>query len=119
MRNSSFQSAILPNLAGADLPPTEIPMDARYQIAVTCGAQAAAMFLDEDQAVSLHAHLPASLAFFLRQSRQSTEVLGLHFDGFRQVLSDAFIAGYFARIQQELRLIRPSPPRQRHAAAMH
>lgn len=119
MHNPSINYAMLTDISGLHLPPLTLQIDARYQMAVSYGAHAAEAFFNEDTANSLHKHLPASLAHFLNQSKQSALLLGISFDGFRQALSDAFIAGYMGRIQQELRLIRPSPPRQRYAERPH
>jgi hypothetical protein len=102
--------ATLPNLSGANLPPVALSIDARYQFAVNCGAQSAMVFFEEDQAITLHAHLPASLAYFMRQSRLGAEALGIDFSETAKECSNAFVAGYLGRIQQELRLMRPSPP---------
>jgi hypothetical protein len=97
-----------------------LKIDARYQFAVTCGAQSATAFFEEDHAISLHAHLPASLAFFTEQARLGAAALGLQYIDYAKACSDAFVAGYLGRIQQELRIIRPSnTPPHRHATAMH
>jgi hypothetical protein len=102
--------ATLPNLSGANLPPVALSIDARYQFAVNCGAQSATVFFEEDQAITLHAHLPASLANYMLQSRLGAEALGIDFSETAKECSNAFVAGYLGRIQQELRLMRPSPP---------
>ncbi|MFZ6688478.1 hypothetical protein ACO0K0_12095 [Undibacterium sp. SXout11W] len=119
MHKRSFQAATLTNIDGNHLPPVETQVDARYQMAVTCGAQAAIAFFGEDHSVSLHAHLPASLAYFLKQSRLSAAALGVEFEDYRQACTDAFVAGYLGRIQQELRIIRPPLHHYGNAAAMH
>ena len=122
MSDSSFQCATLPDPAGAGLPAMTLPVDARYQQAVDCGVRAAQAFFCEDDAISLHAHLPACLHHYLQMVRQACALLASAetvWQQHEQASRDAFCAGYLGRIQQELRLLRPSPPRQRHAAAMH
>lgn len=122
MLNTAFQAANLPNLAGTHLPPLELPVDASYQSAVDCGMRAAQAFFNEDEAVSLHAHLPACLHHYLQFLRQACALLvsaETVWQQHEQASRDAFCAGYLGRIQQELRLMRSSPPRQRHAAQMH
>jgi len=122
MLNPSFRSATLPALAGADAPVLDLPVDARYQQAVDCGVRAAQAFLSDDGAISLHAHLPACLHHYLQIVRQACALLvsaETVWQQHEQASRDAFCAGYLGRLQQELRLMRPSPPRQRHAAAMH
>lgn len=119
MSKPMHTQAAIPHPSGKHSPDMPVPVDTRYQVAVTCGAHAASGFMAEDASVSLQAHLPASLAFFLRQSKQSADVLGVAFDDYRQALTDAFVAGYLGRIQQELRLIRPSPHRQQPGCPVH
>ncbi|MFZ6774298.1 hypothetical protein ACO0LB_16435 [Undibacterium sp. SXout7W] len=122
MFKPAYQAATLPPLVGTHSPVTELPIDARYQQAVDCGVRAAQAFFCEDDAISLHAHLPACLHHYLQMVRQACALLALAetvLQQHEQASRDAFCAGYLGRIQQELRLMRPSPPRQRHAAAMH
>jgi hypothetical protein len=119
MNAHSNQQAFLPDLNGV---PSSISLtiNARYQFAVTCGAQSATAFFEEDQAISLHAHLPASLSFFTEQARLGAVALGLQYSDYAKACTDAFVAGYLGRVQQELRIIRPSnTPMHRHATAMH
>lgn len=119
MNTQLNQHAFLPDFNGA---PSSIVLtiDARYQFAVTCGAQSATAFFDEDHAISLHAHLPASLAFFTEQARLGAAALGLQYSDYAKACSDAFVAGYLGRIQQELRIIRPSnTPQYRHSTVVH
>lgn len=114
--------AILPAIAGMHLPPVELTIDAHYQSAVDCGIRAAQAFFNEDEAVSLHKHLPACLHHYLQLVRQACillEPVETVWQQHEQASRDAFCAGYLGRIQQELRLMRPPPSRQRHAAAMH
>lgn len=108
MHKPNFQQATLPHPSGAHLPHVTLSIDARYQFAVTCGAQAAMVFFEEDQAITLHAHLPASLAYFLTRSRLFAAALGADFSDSAKACADAFVAGYLGRIQQELRFIRPT-----------
>ncbi|MFZ6747245.1 hypothetical protein ACO0LC_28855 [Undibacterium sp. JH2W] len=61
MYKHPVQTATLPNLAGTHLPPVKLLIDANYQSAVDCGVRAAQAFFNEDEAVSLHAHLPACI----------------------------------------------------------
>lgn len=120
MPNFSIIHAILPDTVHGEPSSILLSIDARYQFAVTCGAQSATAFFDEDHAISLHAHLPASLAFFTEQARLGAAALGLQYSDYAKACSDAFVAGYLGRIQQELRIIRPSnTPQHRHATAMH
>jgi hypothetical protein len=114
MHKPAYQHATLQHLAGAHLPHVELAIDARYQFAVNCGAQSAVVFFEEDQAISLHAHLPASLAYFLQESRRGALALGVDFSETAKECQHAFVAGYLGRIQQELRIMRPS---QQHAAS--
>jgi hypothetical protein len=108
---TTYQAALL---TGANLPRIELAIDARFQFAVNCGAQSAMVFFEEDQAISLHAHLPASLAYFLQESRRGALALGVDFSETAKECQNAFVAGYLGRIQQELRIMRPS---QQHAAS--
>ncbi|MBI3283421.1 MAG: hypothetical protein HYZ65_01015 [Burkholderiales bacterium] len=120
MFNPSHQPAILPNISGAHLPPLALPVDACYQGAVDCGIRAAQAFFNEDEAVSLHAHLPACLHHYLQLVRQACAVLEFSetvWQQHEQASRDAFCAGYLGRIQQELRSMRAPPPQ--HAAALH
>lgn len=120
MHNTTSKTAVLPHLDGSHRPFVTINIDARFQFAVTCGAQSASAFFEEDDAISLHAHLPASLAFFTEQARLGAAALGLDYLDYIKPCTDAFVAGYLGRIQQELRIIRPSnAPQQRQAAAIH
>nr|WP_315467282.1 hypothetical protein [uncultured Undibacterium sp.] len=119
MNTQLNQHAFLPDFNGA---PSSISLtiNARYQFAVTCGAQSASAFFEEDDAVSLHAHLPASLAFFTEQARLGAAALGLDYSDYIKPCTDAFVAGYLGRIQQELRLMRPSnAPTFRHSNIVH
>jgi len=119
MNAHSNQQAFLPDLNGV---PSSISLtiNARYQFAVTCGAQSATAFFEEDQAISLHAHLPASLAFFTEQARLGAAALGLDYIDYIKPCTDAFVAGYLGRIQQELRIMRPSnTPQYRHSTVVH
>jgi hypothetical protein len=115
MHKSLSQHATLPNLTGAHLPPVELSIDARFQFAVNCGAQSAIVFFEEDQAISLHAHLPASLEYFMMQSRRGALALGVDFSETAKECQNAFVAGYLGRVQQELRIMQPS--RQTAASA--
>lgn len=119
MNAQSNQQAFLPDLNGV---PSSIALaiNARYQFAVTCGAQSATAFFEEDQAISLHAHLPASLAFFTEQARLGAAALGLDYIDYIKPCTDAFVAGYLGRIQQELRIMRPpNTPQYRHSTVVH
>ncbi len=115
MHKPTPPKATLPNLADSHLPPLEIAIDARCQFAVNCGAQAAMAFFGEDQAITLHAHLPASLAHFLEYSRRTATAIGADFGESVKGCTDAFCAGYLGRIQQELRIMRPGKPCARQA----
>jgi hypothetical protein len=108
MHKPNQQQATLPHPSGAQMPHITLPIEARYQFAVNCGAQSATVFFDEDQAITLHAHLPASLGYFLRQSRLGAAVLGVDFSESAKACTDAFVAGYLMRLQQELRIMRPT-----------
>lgn len=99
--------AYLPPLNDKFSTEISLPIDARYQFAVTCGAQSASAFLEEDDAISLHAHLPAYLAFFTEQARLGAAALGLQYGDYAKACTDAFVAGYLGCIQQELRQMRP------------
>ncbi|MFZ6673956.1 hypothetical protein [Undibacterium sp. Xuan67W] len=118
MRKSSDisvkQQAILPNLAGMHLPPVALAIDARYQFAVDCGAYAAMVFFEEHPDIALHTHLPASLACFQQNVRQTVASLDVVMTGRDQPVIDAFVAGYLGRIQQELRTMHPAPQSVRH-----
>ncbi len=92
---------------------SRLPVDVRYQFAVNCGAQSAMVFFDEDQAITLHAHLPASLGYFIQQTRRGAAALGVDFSEMSKACTNAFVAGYLGRIQQELRIMRPT---HQHAA---
>lgn len=109
MHKPAYQPATLPHPSGAHLPHVTLAIDVRYQFAVTCGAQAAMVFFEEDQAITLHAHLPASLGYFLKQSRLGAAVLGVDFSESAKACTDAFVAGYLGRVQQELRIMRTAP----------
>jgi hypothetical protein len=102
-------SAVLPHPSGAHLPHITLPIEARYQFAVDCGAYAAAVFFDEHPEITLHVHLPASLEYFVRQTRLRAAALGVEWSGRDSRVTDAYMAGYLGRIQQELRIIRPTP----------
>ncbi len=117
MHKPRYQQATLPNLTSASLPETALSIDARFQFAVNCGAQSAVVFFAEDQAITLHAHLPASLEYFLMRSQQGALALGMDFSESAKQCTDAFIAGYLGRIQQELRLMQPN--QQQAASASH
>lgn len=108
MHKPAYQPASLPNLAGAHLPPVLLAIDARYQFAVDCGAYAALVFFDEHPEITLHVHLPASLEHFIRQTRLGAAALGVEWNGRDKETTDAFLAGYLGRIQQELRSMQPS-----------
>lgn len=116
MSKSSQSHAALPNAFGSKRPSVFVSIDARLQFAVTCGAQSACAFFEEDEAISLHAHLPASLAFFTEQARLGAAALGLSYSDYAKACTDAFVAGYLGYIQQELRRIRPS---SNHAHLTH
>lgn len=111
--------AYLPHINDKHFPEVILPIDARFQFAVTCGAQSASAFFEEDDAISLHAHLPASLAFFTEQARLGAAALGLQYSDYAKACSDAFVAGYLGYIQQELRVMRPCKQSAPHASAMH
>jgi hypothetical protein len=116
MNRTSHQRAQLPDSPCERLPHIALPIDARFQYAVDCGVIAACAFFDEDQSITLHAHLPASLEFFLRQTRKGAAALGVNFSDTSQAIADAFCAGYLGRIQQELRIMRPRQPHAHHAS---
>ena len=112
--------AVLPDALNGTPSQILLSIDSRFQFAVTCGAQSASAFFEEDDAISLHAHLPASLAFFTEQARLGAAALGLDYLDYIKPCTDAFVAGYLGRIQQELRIIRPpNAHEKRQAAAMH
>ncbi|MBC3864343.1 hypothetical protein H8K32_19790 [Undibacterium jejuense] len=122
MTKSISLNAILPNLLGDQLPPIELKIDAYYQGAVNCGIRAAQAFFNEDEAVNLHAHLPACLHHYLNVLRQSCALIESSasvWNQHEQSSRDAFCAGYLGRIQQELRIIRPPLHHYGNAAAMH
>jgi hypothetical protein len=79
MNRTSHQCAQLPGSPCDRLPHVALPIDARFQYAVDCGVIAAQAFFYENEAVTLHAHLPASLEFFLRQTRKGAAALGVNF----------------------------------------
>jgi hypothetical protein len=112
------QHAFIPHPNGAHFPETILTIEARYQFAVTCGAQSATAFLNEHPEITLHTHLPVSLDYFLNQARQGAMALGVDLQGVDKLVTDAFLAGYLGRIQQELRTIR-TPDKPRPLAAMH
>lgn len=116
MPNSSQAHAVLPDVFGSKKPSVFVSIDARFQFAVTCGAKSASTFFEEDDAISLHAHLPASLAFFTEQARLGAAALGLQYGEYAKACTDAFVAGYLGCIQQELRRMRPPP---NHAYSTH
>lgn len=101
--------ASLPNLISTSLPYLELPVDARYQFAVTYGAYAAEVFLLDDHPSLLCRHLPAALAYFMECSRSYPLNEGLPLAD-QPALSDAFVAGYLGRIQQELCKLKPYRP---------
>jgi hypothetical protein len=72
------------------------------------------VFFEEHPEITLHAHLPASLEYFMQQARLGAAALGVEWAGRDKEITDAFLAGYLGRIQQELRIMRPS---QQHAAS--
>lgn len=120
MDNYILKAATLPKIDGRDSQIVLKAIDIRYQFAVNCGAYAACAFLEDDDSISLHAHLPASLEFFSEQARLGAAALGLDYLDFIKPCTDAFVAGYLGRIQQELRIIRPTSAREkRQASAMH
>lgn len=120
MPNQATHKASLPHPNGRHFPSLVLTIDARYQFAVTCGAESASAFFHEHPEITLHAHLPASLEYFLRQARVGAAALGVEWAGRDREITDAFLAGYMGRIQQELRIMRtPNPPEQRAPAAMH
>lgn len=111
MRAHLHQTAYLPNLNGSNLPQASLPIDVRFQFAVTCGAQSASVFLEEEDGISLHEHLPASLAYFTEQAKLGAAALGLQYNDHAKACTDAFVAGYMGFLQQELRRMRmPSNP---------
>jgi hypothetical protein len=116
MNRTSHQFAQLPDSMSDRLPHVALPIDARYQTAVTCGAIAASAFFLEHESVTLHVHLPASLHYFLQQTRLAASALGIESGQTSQSLSDAFVAGYLGKIQQELRIMRPRQPQAHHAS---
>ena len=108
MHKPATQQATLPHPAGAHLPHITLPIDARYQFAVDCGAYAAMVFFDEHSEITLHAHMPASLEYFIRQTRVAAGALGVEWAGRDSNVVNAFMAGYLGRLQQELRTMRPT-----------
>ncbi|MFZ6850076.1 hypothetical protein [Undibacterium sp. RuRC25W] len=122
MTNSSTLHAMLPHPLGKQFPPTELNIDAFYQGAVNCGIRAAQAFFNEDEAINLHAHLPACLHHYLNVLREScaalkpSESVWLQHE---QASRDAFCAGYLGRIQQELRIMHRPPNQYGLAAVVH
>lgn len=116
MSNPAQLHAVLPDMFGSKHVSVLVPVEARFQFAVTCGAQSACAFFAEDEAISLHAHLPASLAFFTEHARLGAAALGLPYSDYAKACTDAFVAGYLGYIQQELRRMRPS---SNHAHLTH
>jgi len=116
MHNTTSNAAVLPHIDGSHRSFVLTSIEARYQFAVTCGAQSASAFFEEDDAISLHAHLPASLAFFTEQARLGAAALGLQYGDYAKACTDAFVAGYLGCIQQELRRMRPP---SNHAYVTH
>lgn len=120
MRTYPNQTAYLPNPVGANLPHVSLPIDARFQFAVTCGAESATAFFYEHPEITLHAHLPVSLEYFIQQAKQGAAALGVDWQGRDKEITDAFLAGYLGRIQQELRIMKPyRKPESDQKAAMH
>lgn len=112
--------AVLPDAFNGAPSKIILPIDARFQFAVNCGAESATVFFYEHPEITLHAHLPVSLEYFLQQARRGAAALGVDWEGRDREITDAFLAGYLGRIQQELRIIRPTnTSQQRQAAAMH
>lgn len=118
MHKTIHQHAFIPHPNGAHFPETILTIEARYQFAVTCGAESATAFFSEHSEITLHRHLPVSLDYFLSQARQGATALGVDWQGVDKLVTDAFLAGYLGRIQQELRTIR-TPDKPRPLAAMH
>ncbi|MFZ6693759.1 hypothetical protein [Undibacterium sp. SXout20W] len=122
MSKSKNLNAILPHPHGKQLPPTELNIDACYQGAVNCGIRAAQAFFNEDEAINLHAHLPACLHHYLNVLRESCAVLKPSESVWlqhEQASRDAFCAGYLGRIQQELRIMHTPPNKYGLDAVMH
>jgi len=120
MRTHLNQTAYLPNPVGANLPHVSLSIDARFQFAVTCGAESATAFFYEHPEITLHAHLPVSLGYFIQQAKQGAVALGVDWQGRDKEITDAFLAGYLGRIQQELRIMQPYlKPDSDQKAAMH
>jgi hypothetical protein len=122
MNKSMSNRAVLPAIADMHISAIELAIDAQYQSAVNCGILAAQAFFTEDDAICLHAHLPACLHHYLHVVRQSCALLELAeciWQQHEQASRDAFCAGYLGRVQQELRQMRPSSQHQHRAAAMH
>jgi hypothetical protein len=118
MRTQPNQTAYLPNPIGANLPPVSLPIEARFQLAVNCGAESATAFFNNHPEITLHTHLPVSLDYFLSQAKQGAAALGVDWQGVDKQVTDAFLAGYLGRIQQELRIIQ-TPDKPRPLAVMH
>jgi hypothetical protein len=109
--SNPHQTAALPCFAGERLPYISLTVAARYQYAVNCGAQAAMLFFSDHHDITLHAHLPASLAYFIERAQQEVKRLGLGESSRDAEVVNAFVAGYLGRIQQELRFMRtPQQP---------
>ena len=104
--SNPHQTAALPCFSGERLPYISLTVAARYQYTVNCGAQAAMLFFSDHHDITLHVHLPASLAYFIERAQQEVKRLGLGESSRDAEVVNAFVAGYLGRIQQELRFMR-------------
>jgi hypothetical protein len=104
MRNCFTQPALLPNLAGQNLPPLALSVSAQYQFGVDAGASAAEGFFDDLTAIGLHDHIACCMQVFTSSVRIGMVAMHEDSPANMQACVDAFAAGYLGRIQQELRL---------------
>lgn len=101
----SEQPAILPNLSGKHLPPVTLAISADFQCCVDAGARSAAYFLEGLTNCSLHDHIAASSRVFIKKVQCLLAAQGDNRPFNQQRFVDAFVAGYFGLIQQELSLL--------------
>lgn len=110
-------SAVLPNLTGANLPPLDLGVSSQFQFCVDAGASAAAASFGNLSDFNLHDHIAFALQSFAASVGAGLAAAGDLDQIKMRSCTDAFVAGYLGRIQQDLRLFHGDEYRFNRRAA--